>query len=419
MNIRCNSLSLVVFLTLLCSSLGFGQSVIKTMFYNVLNYPTAPPSNREVYLETIIDSYEPDLFMICELENETGADEILNDAMNDDGQIYSRAPFLSNFSNSDVELHQIIFFNNKKLKLLNSERISNTIRDINWYTLQFITENQETNPIYLEVFVAHLKASQGIDNENKRLEMVEGFIDNLPNLAEDAYVLFAGDFNLYSSDEPAYQALLNPDNPIIMVDPINTPGDWHTNSTFSDLHTQSTRLSNNEFDNFGAGGGLDDRFDFIMMSQNLSSDPVLHYNEGSYAAYGNNENCYNKRIDDAECTGTYSSELRQALYQVSDHLPVVMELTLEEALLSTYDFNYISASITLEPNLVENQLNVRINSSGEEIFFDIYNVLGQKLRSFSASNGIKTISIDNLAEGLYYLKPLGINHKTLKFYKKT
>ena len=397
---------------------SYTQSVVKTMFYNVLNYPTAPPVNREVYLEEIIDTYEPDVFMICELETEAGADEILNKSLNDDTTKFSRAPFLPNFSNSDVELHQILFYNNDKFELLNSQRIINSIRDINWYTLQFKTENQDVNPIKLEIFVAHLKASQGIDNENKRLEMVEGFIDNLSNLDENSYVIFAGDFNLYSSNEPAYIALGDQNNAIIMVDPINRPGDWHSNSSFGDIHTQSTRLSSAEFENFGSGGGLDDRFDFIMMSQNMISDPVVKYKNGSYKSFGNNQNCYNLRIDDTNCSGDFSLSLRQALYQMSDHLPVTMELEIDEALLAIPDFSMQQIGITLDGNLVEEELNITINPSGEEIFFDIYNVLGQRLKSFSALNGRKKIDINDLNEGLYYLKPQGINHKTLKFYKK-
>ncbi|RKN19535.1 hypothetical protein D7035_13740, partial [Aquimarina sp. AD1] len=110
--------------------ISFGQATIKTMFYNVLNYPAAPPENREEILETIIDSYEPDIFMICELETEIGGEEILNESLNDDNTNYSSAPFLSNFSNSDVELHQLLYYNNQKFTLIDSQRLTTTIRDI-------------------------------------------------------------------------------------------------------------------------------------------------------------------------------------------------------------------------------------------------------------------------------------------------
>ncbi|MBW1298706.1 T9SS type A sorting domain-containing protein [Aquimarina litoralis] len=406
--------------TIFFIQISFGQSTIKTMFYNVLNYPSAPPSNRAEILETIIDSYEPDIFMICELETEEGGEDILNNSLNDDNNNYSSAPFLSNFSNSDVELHQLLYYNNQKFQLLQSERIITTIRDINWYTLQLISNDQVNNPIKIEVFVSHLKASRGFDNEAKRLDMVEEYIDNYVNLDENAYVIFAGDLNLYSSDEPAYEELLDSNNKITLVDPINTPGDWSSNSTFASIHTQSTRLSNNDFGDFGSGGGLDDRFDFILMSENMVNSEELSYVPNSYLAYGNNGNCYNQRIDDVDCTGIYDSSLRDALYDMSDHLPVVMELQTNQQLLSTPEFEETTNIIQLNSGtIIDDLLSLQINSNSESIDFEIYNTLGQKLKAFSAdSNGITNISVAELSNGMYYLIPVNVRSNTIKFLKK-
>jgi hypothetical protein len=70
-----NILTLVFFIVSLCVS---AQGTIKTMFYNLLEFPSAQPNNREQILMEILNEYEPDLFMICELESEYGADLILN-----------------------------------------------------------------------------------------------------------------------------------------------------------------------------------------------------------------------------------------------------------------------------------------------------------------------------------------------------
>ncbi|MDY8135682.1 hypothetical protein [Aquimarina sp. 2201CG5-10] len=411
----------IISIFILCYiGIGYGQSTIKTMFYNVLNYPTAPPDTREKVLETIIDSYEPDIFMICELETEAGGEEILNESLNDGHSDYSSAPFLFNFSNSDIELHQLLYFNNKKFTLIQSQRLINAIRDINWYTLELITDEQNTDPIRIEIFVAHLKASQGADNEQKRLDMVEVFVDNQINLDQDAYVLFAGDFNLYSSNEPAYQAILNSGNRIVMVDPINTDGDWHTNSTFEGIHTQSTRISSSGFDNFGSGGGLDDRFDFIMMSENMRSDTKLSYIPNTYASYGNNGNCYNQRIDDSNCTGIYDAALRSALYNMSDHLPVVMELQTNQEFLSTPDFNQITKLVQLNSGtIVDDILSLTINNSLGSVNFKIYNTLGQEVQSFTSKNqSILNVSVESLSGGVYYIIPTNIKHSTIKFVKR-
>jgi len=52
------------------------QENIKTMFYNLLNFPELS-LNRLDELEIIISDYQPDLFMICELNDAFGAGLIL------------------------------------------------------------------------------------------------------------------------------------------------------------------------------------------------------------------------------------------------------------------------------------------------------------------------------------------------------
>ena len=70
-------------------SLGVNaQGTIKTMFYNLLEFPSAQPNNREQILMEILDEYEPDLFMICELESEFGADLILDTSPNSNKKVF-------------------------------------------------------------------------------------------------------------------------------------------------------------------------------------------------------------------------------------------------------------------------------------------------------------------------------------------
>ncbi|WP_459209196.1 hypothetical protein [Aquimarina rhabdastrellae] len=396
---------------LLIAQTTIAQQVVKTMFYNVLNYPSAPPENREVHLKTIIDDYQPDLFMVCELETAAGGEEILNASLNATAEVYASAPFLSNASNSAVEIQQLLYYNKKKFTLVNSQRLLNSLRDINWYTLRLNTEN----PIQIEVFVCHLKASQGTSNENRRLEMVDVFLDNQVNLDPDAYVLFAGDFNLYTSNEEAYRALVHDNNSIIMVDPIDALGDWHNDSSFDDIHTQSTRISNDDFDDFGSGGGLDDRFDFIFMSENFRGGNRLSYIPDSYVSYGNNKNCYNRRIDDVNCTGEFSQEIRDALYMMSDHLPVVMEFEADETL-SNEEFFAQEQAVYLSKTVVDDFLRVHNDTSKNiPILFKVYNTLGQELISFdSEAASITDVPVYDLPNGLYYLKS-NLNINALKF----
>jgi hypothetical protein len=389
------------------------------MFYNLLDFPEAPPSNRADILKAIIDDYQPDLFMVCELQSEAGANTILNTSLVTPDNRYMKANFIPNQSSSFTGLQQLVFYNSTKLILDDLTVITTSIRDINHYIFKLNTPDAATNPIYLDVFVAHLKSSQGIDNELLRLQMIVEFTDILSSISTDHFVLFAGDLNLYTSDESAYQELLDSSNSIILKDPIDRLGGWHNNASFQDIHTQSTRTSNAGFNDHGAGGGLDDRFDFILISENLQTSATLHYVEGSYKAYGNNANCFNDNINDTSCAGTeYSQSIRDNLYNMSDHLPVIMQLQTDQVLNLSDNLqsnNYIHFK---NGNIISDAIVLEIDASVLINKIHIYNSMGQKIKTSIANKTITTIDATNLSSGIYYIVlQSSFNTSPLKFIK--
>jgi exonuclease III len=397
--------------------LGQAQETIKAMAYNLLEFPSAPPSNRAQILQAIIDEYEPDIFMVCELESEAGANIILNSSLNDEGNNYAMAPFEPSQS-GDPDHQQLLFYRKAMFSLESSEVIPTVVRDINHYQLKLSTADQETDPVLIEVFVTHLKSSQGTANKQLRLQMVQEFTNRLETLDPNSFVLFGGDFNLYTQSEPAYQEMLDPTNNITMADPLDRPGSWHDNINYEDIHSQSTRISSGPFGT-GAGGGLDDRFDFIVISENMLTDPKLEYVPESYKSFGNNGNCFNNSINDASCSGDFSQELRDYLYNMSDHLPIVMEMqTNKEIVLNNEDFAR-QPSIILKSTLVKDALSIQVNSNiSENIAFEVYNVLGQKLMTVNSDHS-KNISIPvaQLSNGMYYLKTNLPTSRIFKFLK--
>ncbi|MEX0997313.1 MAG: T9SS type A sorting domain-containing protein [Flavobacteriaceae bacterium] len=396
---------------------AFAQETIKTMFYNVFDFPSAPPANKTERLKNVLQFYEPDIFMICELENDLGADLILNNSLNFDEVLYERAPFIPNQS-GPAEIQQMIYFRSSKFSLETVDVIQTTVRDINRYQLKLKSDDQGTNPLFIDVYVAHLKSSQGTANQQLRLQMVAELINYLNNVDPDSYVIFAGDLNLYTASEPAYQFLLDQNNSITFKDPIDEPGSWNNNANFAFLHTQSTRLSNGGFGG-GAGGGLDDRFDFILLSENMFDNEELMYVENSYKAFGNNGNCFNNRIDSSDCDGDFGADLRSDLYWISDHLPVVMELQTDRVL-STTTTAYSELIKFPNGNMTANFLQVQVHPSIQyDVDFNVYDVLGQKILSIP-NNGQINLSIDisALSKGLYYLTTTTQDNKTFRIIKK-
>ena len=407
----------IIFLSLLFFSIScFSQKTVKTMFYNVLEFPELNP-NRISLLQDILQDYSPDIFMVCELQSQEGADAILNVGLNSDGNSnYSAAPYFENQSGGG-DLQQALFYRNDMFVLENTEIVTTPVRDINKYTLLLNTASQDTNPIRIYAYVTHLKSSQGGANQQLRLSMVDAFVNNTQQLEEDAYVLFAGDFNIYTSTEPAYLEILDQTNNIAMADPINTPGAWNNNEDFTAVHTQSTRTSSSGFGG-GAGGGLDDRFDFIMVSQNMMTGTNLNYKADSYKAYGNNGNCYNNDINDINCGGVYNQVIRDALYNMSDHLPVVMELeTDQEIVLLNVPQNSPLQPFSLKNTLVSDVITIyNPGDNTKDDRFGIFNTLGQELLEFNTSTNTTILNVAQFVKGVYYITNKSSN-QTLKFLK--
>ena len=419
-------------LLILFVNVNFGQTRIKAMMYNLLNYSDSEVSrNKTPFLSTILGEVKPDLFMVCEMIDEIGSNYLFENSIIPFNENFQKAPFEENQSGS-YSLQQMVYYNTKKLILEETRVITADTRDINQYTFKINTENGNTNPITIEVFVTHLKASTGSSNRQRRLNSIQSFVSYTNNIADDSYVLFAGDLNFYTSNEEGYQHLIDDRNPIVIIDPIdrptpNFPDDgidyyenynstyfWN-NSSFRDIHSQSTRTSNIGFiDDSGSTGGLDDRFDFIMMSKNFNTSTSLYYVNDSYKVVGNNGNCYNSFISNPNCSGGYSQTLRDALIEFSDHLPVVMEIETPENTLST---NLISETNFIGSNIIKDYL--KITSPNDINNLKIYSITGQLVDvKLSKNTGNDTIIIDvkHISKGIYYLSHQKLK-KPLKFIK--
>ncbi|MEM6516151.1 MAG: hypothetical protein AAF688_08200 [Bacteroidota bacterium] len=390
------------------------------MFYNLLKFPeenTFP--NRLQFFEVIMDDYRPDLFMVCELNSQDGASTLLNSLqfINPD---YEQAVFQTNTSDDNTsnsnELQQLIFYDSSKFTLENQETVTTIFRDFNHYQLKLNTAEQETNPVIFDVIVCHLKAASGFDNEQLRLQMVNDLRNYLDTFPPSSKVILAGDLNMYSDDEPGFQELISANNNITFIDPADRMGDWNNNPEFIDVMTQSTRTQSGLG---GASGGFDDRFDFIMTSENMATDAELSFVENSYNVYGNNENinCYNRAIDSDDCSGTeFSQFIRTSLYNFSDHLPVTLELQTNQSL-STTRITRNQGLTIIGSNVVNGILRLQNNSTnltGKKL--NLFNGLGQKLKTITIENSLYIdIETNNLANGIYYCILGDQSQRPLKF----
>ena len=358
------------------------QTTINILSYNLLNFPEGLPLNRQDTLRKIVNYVEPDLFLIQELKNSLGLSLAL-DACNDLEGNYTAAQWWSQQSNfgTDFPLQQSIIYNSDIFGLVEQDFILTSVRDINYFKLYLKTEDldQGADTTYLTVFVTHLKAGSGSSEQQQRAAMVQNFINALPALSNNQLAIFAGDFNVYNSNEEAYQMLLSTENAIVFEDPINAPGTWSSSAyPFKQILTQSTRSST--IYNDGAGGGVDDRFDFILASQDiLSGTEALTYVEDSYHALGNNGTCYNQSITSCNVNNDVPFDIIRALYYMSDHLPVVMQLQ-SESNIQVADAKKLNVKASSAVGGI-------FISSTELVDFNLYDVSGRLVSTFKNQHG--------------------------------
>lgn len=301
---------------------------ITLVSYNVLNFPdgrndcgtnTIVP-NRSDTLRKILGYLQPDIFVACEVQNKAGADSILSRSLNVFGESnYAMATFSSGGS-----LNNSMYYNTEKLTLQHHYIVESSPRVIDHYVLYVNDPNLGTyfDTTFVEVYMCHLKAGSGGTNVDLRAEQTEILMSYIANRPLDRNHFVCGDLNVYTSSEAGYQNLIS--GTFGLQDPINKPGNWNNNSSFANEHTQSTR--NNQNLDCGAQGGLDDRFDQILVSANvMQGSDSLSYLQGSYDAVGNDGNHFNSNLLATPTNTEYPDSVVRALYYMSDHLPVALK----------------------------------------------------------------------------------------------
>lgn len=399
------------------------QETFKVMFYNLLNYPLEDAvANREADLDFILSDYKPDLFLVCELNNSTGADNVLNITRTAINSSFEMATYVSNtsddFGGNQNDLQNLLYYDGSKFILEDQIIVPTNLRDFNIYKLLLNTTQQNTNPVEIYIIVCHLKASSGTLNAQRRFEMVLELETYLNTLPTNSNILLGGDLNIYTASESAFQELLETTNSITFADPADRVGSWNNNPNFVDVFTQSTRTQNG----FGGStGGFDDRFDFILTSQNMLGTTTINYVEDSYQVYGNNglASCYNRRINSSDCGNSnsqFSFATRNALHNFSDHLPVTVSLDANVTLLSTDTVSRLE-KFKIEKTIINNLLTIYINSF--ELFnqeLQVYNTIGQQVKTFKTNNTTKQeLDMSDLEQGLYYLHFSNLSINPIKF----
>ncbi len=266
---------------------------------------------------------------------------LLNSIYNNAGITYSMSNRTGSSSFSD-DTTQTLIYRNQTVQLIadtafgSASQPRQTLR----YQLRPVGYSSTAN---FYVYNSHYKASQDFPapgtNANRRNAEAVAIRANSDALGQGAHAIYAGDHNFYFSDaqEPAVATLTAAGNGQA-VDPLNRVGNWHENAAYADIHTQSPCATNCPL----VSGGMDDRFDFQWVTGELMDGEGLSYigptttnptaATHSYHAFGNNGSTFNKDINSSSNTVAFpgvtsytKSQILNALWGASDHLPVVAD----------------------------------------------------------------------------------------------
>ncbi len=360
--------------TTLITSFSFTQENIKVMFYNMLKFPTTLLDRGDT-LKLIIQHVQPDIFVIEELQTLQGANYIFGKALNVDGITKYKKGIYENANGYDTD--NMIFYNSEKVELLEQHNINTNLRALSEYILYYkdpnLAQTHDTTKLY--VYACHLKAAQGATEEQMRLSEAQSLKNYLTNHGRNRNIIVGGDFNLYSSSEDAYVELIN-GGTTHLNDPINQSGNWHNNYSFSAIHTQSTRASGQASPAGGSTGGLDDRFDLILVSNDImNGSQGVHYVLNSYKAIGQDGAHFNDGVNQGY-NSSVPPRIADALYYVSDHLPITLELEVggplsvqaKENMLESFKFNSVDCLLSITLNQLYSKVKVRIfNTAGQNV----------------------------------------------------
>ncbi len=423
--------TLISLLLILLFGTTKAQDTLTVLQYNLLQYgndfggcnsTNNKVSTKDSYIKSIINYIKPDIFSVNEMvASEAMMEHLLGELNKTWTNRYKRPRFVK--SNAPY-IANTIYYNSKKLTFQKQFIVQDYIRDINMYRFYYNSPQLEQgDTAFVICIVGHLKAGTGTNNVNKRKVMANNTMNYIKNHDQNSNYLLMGDFNLYTEEEPAWlQFTMNSNSNISFNDPVNQSGNWNNNYAFRYYHTQSTHSDDN---GCASWGGMDDRFDFILISNNIKNGSQhVKYVNGSYWAVGQDGKHFNKGLLDAPTNNSVPGNVLNALGKNSDHLPVTLKLSIDQAVgIDEYQNSQFADVGFINPVNRNLRLNITTFKSGKAVL-SVFDFSGKKMIqqiiTFNSGKTIKAIDVSSLKRGLYIIRitdknGISISRKMMKW----
>jgi hypothetical protein len=241
------------------------------------------------------------------------------------GVTYTRATYTTTPTEDGATGAQALFFRSDlfvEVPNTHANIATGGSRNTDRWTLNF--KDYTSAGSRFHVYGSHLKASNTSADRDERESGVIAIRNNSNAFGAGVQALYVGDMNFYTNSEAGYQAFMAAGNGQA-VDPLGT-SNW-TGSANAIKHTQSPRLASGAL----VGGGMDDRFDFILPTVALADGAGFAIIPNTTRAFGNDGNHFDQDINNGN-NSYYPTNLARGnaladhLWAASDHIPVLMEM---------------------------------------------------------------------------------------------
>ena len=334
-------------LSLVCGAATSASAQLRIAAWNLSGYDGSggrdPSFKTAIYGSYQGRSMSPDAFLAQEVLSAAGASamlSVLNTAAGSPGD-WAMAPFIAG---PDTNL--AFYYRAGKVQFLGQTLVlaggntNGAPRDIRRYDVRLV--GYTSGGATLALYGDHMKAGSTQSDQDRRLIEATAIRANANALPAGWQFLLAGDLNMQASTQAAYQQLIGSqvNNRGQFLDPINSPGAWNANSAFRFLHTQAPGGTPS------ITGGMDDRFDFILLATTLGDtsgfdyigSPAIPYSTStwndpnhSFRAWGQDGTYFNSSMNPASnaMVGPVVGAAIKATCdadQYGGHLPVFLDL---------------------------------------------------------------------------------------------
>ena len=302
---------------------------LRIVNHNFLNYPSSSSTGalnasvRNPHFRTIHAPLGADMVVAQEMQSQAGVTLFLTDVLNtlEPGQ-WAAAAFTDGNDTDNA-----FFYKPARLEFLGQRSFyvsSDGTRLVNEYRVRPVGYTSAASEF--RVLSQHLKASTGSANDAQRLREATGIRDTMNAYPAGTHAILMGDFNIYSGAAAAFTKFkeVQAQNNGRLYDPLNAPAiTWNT-ASLSAIHTQSPC---NTCPGGWATGGLDDRFDMFLPTENWNDGQGYELLASTYKPVGNDGLHYNLNMTDAP-TIPEGAAYASALVNAADHLPIRVDLML-------------------------------------------------------------------------------------------